>query len=77
MFDGVEIMKNIEFEKCPQEIAKRLYELAKDMDCADYEEEKEKILSELENALYWLKATASNEYNNEYFRTFYQILENI
>lgn len=70
-------MENIEFEKCPQEIAERLYELAKDMDCMDYEEEKETIISELENALYWLKAAASNEYNNEYFRVLYNILERI
>lgn len=68
---------NFEIEKFPDEIANKLFELAKDMDFQDYEEEKKQILSDLENALYYLKAIAENPYNNEYFRTFYRILENI
>lgn len=68
---------NFEIEKHPQEIANKLFELSKDMDFADYEEDKEKILSDLENALYYLKAVAENPYNAEYFRTLYKILENI
>lgn len=67
----------MEFEKYPNEIASRLYELAKDMDYMDYEDEKEQVLNDLENALYYLKAICENEYNDEYFRTFYRILENI
>ena len=68
---------NFNIEKYPQEIANKLYELAKDMDYMDYEEEKEEILRDLENALYYLKAICENPYNNDYFRTFYKILENI
>ena len=64
-------------EKYPQEIANNLYELQKDMDWMDYEEEKEEILQDLENALYYLKALCENPYNNDYFKTFYKILENI
>lgn len=64
-------------EKSIEEIAENLYESAKDMDYMDYEEEKEQIISDLENALYYLKAICENEYNKEYFRTFYKILENI
>lgn len=68
---------NFKIEKFPDEIANKLFELAKDMDFQDYEEEKKQILSDLENALYYLKAVAENPYNNECFRTFYRILENI
>ena len=68
---------NFKIEKFPDEIANKLFELAKDMDFQDYEEEKKQILSDLENALYYLKAVAENPYNNEYFRTLYRILENI
>ena len=65
------------FEKYPQEIAEKLYELSKDMDYMDYEDEKEQVIADLENALYWLKGTAENEHNFDYFRTFYRILERI
>ena len=64
-------------EKHPQEIAERLYELAQDMDWADYEEEKEEIIKQLEDCSYYLKAVAQNPYNSEYFRTFYNILQRI
>lgn len=64
-------------EKYPQEIAERLYELAKDMDYMDYEEEKEQILADLEDALYDLLAIAQNEYNKDCYRTMYNILERI
>lgn len=69
--------KKFNIEKYPQEIADRLYELQKDFDWADYEEEKEEILDDLENAIYYLKSICENEYNNNYFRTFYKVLENI
>ena len=84
MFDfGVDI--NIDFllnkcvlnvEKCPQSIAINLYNLAKDMDFEDYDDE-EQIIVDLENAMYWLKATAENKYNQEFFRTLYRILERL
>ena len=64
-------------EKDEQEIANRLYELAKDMDYMDYEDEKEQVIAELENAIYFLKATAQNQYNKNYFRVLYNILQRI
>lgn len=70
-------MNDYILEKSPAEIAARLYELSKDMDFMDYEDEKEQILSDLENALYYLKAVSENKYNSEYFRTFYRLLERL
>lgn len=67
---------SFEVESYPCEIAEKLIELSKDMDFLDYEDN-EKIKSELENALYYLKAVAENEYDQEYFRTFYKVLENL
>lgn len=64
-------------EKSTQEIAENLYELSKDMDYMDYEEEKESVINELENALYHIKTIAQNEHNQEYFRTLYNILQRI
>lgn len=64
-------------EKSVQEIANKLYELSKDMDYIDYEEEKGQILNDLENAIYYIKSVAQNEYNADYFRTFYNILQRI
>lgn len=63
-------------ESYPCEIAEKLMELSKDMDFLDYEDN-EKIKNELENALYYIKTIAENEYNKEYFRTLYRILENL
>ena len=70
-------MSEILEEKSPQEIAERLYELAKDMDYMDYEEEEEQIKADIENAIYHLRAVAKNEYNFDYFRTFWNILQRI
>ena len=72
-------IKNKQFEivKEPREIAERIYELNSDMDLMDYEEEKEQELSDLENSLYYLKTICQNEYNSNYFRTFYKSLENL
>ena len=70
-------MEDFKIEKSEQEIAINLYELAKDMDYMDYEDEKDQILSDIENTLYYLKAIAQNEYNADYFRTFYNILQAI
>lgn len=63
-------------ESYPCEIAEKLIELSKDMDFLDYEDS-ETIKTELENAIYYLKAVAENEYNSEYFRIFYRVLENL
>ena len=70
-------MNDYIIEKSPKEIALALYESIKDMDCMDYEEEKENVLNDFENALYYLKAVSSNEYNADYFRTFYKALEKL
>ena len=70
-------MDKFEVEKYPQEIAEALYEQAKDMDYMDYEDEKEQVLADLENALYDLKAICENEYNKKCYRTLYKILERI
>lgn len=70
-------MEKFEVEKYPDEIAENLYNAITDMDWMDYEEEKERVIKELTEALYYLKACAKNEYNADYFRTLYRILENI
>ena len=70
-------MNNFEIEKYPQEIAERLYELAKSMGYMVFEDEKEEILCDLEKALYDLMAICQNEYNHKYYTTLYEILEKI
>lgn len=70
-------MKNFEVEKYPQEMAEQLYELTKDMDYMDYEDEKEEVIAELEKALYHLKTVCENEHNQEHFRILYRILERL
>lgn len=70
-------MEKIENIKSVEEISDRLLELAKDIDFMDYEDEQEQIKSDLENMLYWIKTAAQNEYNKDYFRTFYNILQRI
>lgn len=60
-----------------EELTEKLMEYSKDMDAQDYKEEHEKIKNDIENALYNLKAIAQNEYNQDYWRTFWNILQNI
>ena len=67
-------MENI---KSIEEIKERLFELVADMDAHDYEDEKEKIENDLENALYNLREYAKNEYNPDFWRTFWNVLQNI
>ena len=74
--DKMELYKQLN-QKDTMEIAHKLYELAKDMDYMDYEDEKEQILNEIEAGVYYIKTVASNEYNADYFRTFYNILQAI
>lgn len=69
--------RKYKFEKHPCEIAEILYELSEDMDAADYEEEKGKELAELEEALFWIKNAAQNEYNKDYWRTLWNALQNL
>lgn len=61
----------------PREIAEKLYELNCDMDCHDYDETKEENIEQLEDAIYEIKAIAENEYNKEYWKTFYKALEGL
>jgi len=56
------------------EIAQNIYNKAIDMDFQDYKEEKEKEIKEIENALYYIQSCAQNEYNADYFRTFYNAI---
>lgn len=62
-------------EKSIQELANNIYENIKDMDYMDYEESKETTITELENVLYWVKATAQNSYNSDCWRTFWNALQ--
>lgn len=64
-------------EQSIEELANKLYEMAKDMDYMDYEEEKEEEIADIQNALYYLKAVAQNPYNSRYFRTFWNLLQMI
>ena len=70
-------MSEILEERSAEEVAERLYELAKDLDYMDYEDEEEQIKADIENAIYHLKAIAQNEYNADYLRTFYNVLQRI
>lgn len=63
-------MYNVDIDK----IANKLYELTKDLDFADYEENKEQEIRELTDAIYWIKAAAQNEYNANYWRTLFRVL---
>ena len=52
-----------------QAITENLYDSCLDMDLNDYTETAEQDKTQLENALYYIKACAENPYNNDYFRT--------
>lgn len=62
------------YEITPDEIAKTLVKLA---DFGNDIESENQAATDLENALYYLDAIAQNEYNNDYFRTFYNVLAKI
>lgn len=55
-------------KKTSEEIAIKLYELTKDLDCEDYEDTKESDIKTLENAIYNLKlyANSSNDFESLY-----------
>lgn len=65
-------MENI---KSVEELALTLYNNAMDMDFMDYEDTKEKTLNELQEALYQIETIAKNEYNKDYWRTFWNALQ--
>lgn len=61
--------------KSIEELALTLYNNAMDMDFMDYEDTKEKTLNELQEALYQIESIAKNEYNKDYWRTFWNALQ--
>lgn len=73
--DALEMENNMEeLKRYPEncyydisDIAEQLIELSN----LDMPEE---LKTELENALYWIRSAAQNEYNNDYFRVFYNVL---
>lgn len=65
-------MENI---KSVEELALTLYNNAMDMNFMDYEDTKEQTLNELQEALYQIEAIAKNEYNKDYWRTFWNALQ--
>lgn len=67
-------MELLEDKSC-EEIAQTLYNYAEDMDYLDYEETREQTENELINALEQIKAIAKNEYNSDYWRTFWNALQ--
>lgn len=62
------------YEITTEEIAEKLYELAKDMDYMDYEDTKEKDLADLEYSVYTVKLYARH---NKSFELLYKILERL
>ena len=59
------------------EMAEKLYDMAQDMDYMDYEENKEQEIKDICDYLYHLKCISQNEYNHNYFRTFWNVLQRI
>ena len=62
-------------DKSCEEIAQILYNYAEDMDYLDYKETREQTENELINALEQIKTIAKNEYNSNYWRTFWNALQ--
>ena len=60
-----------------EEVAHNLYESMKDMDYMDYEDTKEETINQIIDVLYHLKTVAQNEYNQDYFRTLWNCLQQI
>ena len=58
-------------------IANVLYNMSIDMDFSDYQEEKEKEIKDIIEALYQLKAICENPYNSDFYRTFLFCLQRI
>lgn len=76
-------MELLEDKSC-EEIAQILYNYAENMDYLDYEEtilmkllDREQTENELINALEQIKTIAKNEYNNNYWRTFWNALQHL
>ena len=61
----------------PDGMAENLYNLCCDMDKSDYDDTKDKIISDITDAIYNIKAIAQNQYNSDYWRTFYSCLQSI
>lgn len=61
----------------PETIAQALYNTACDFDFSDYEENREKDISDLIECLYQIKAISENPYNANFYRTFLFCLDRI
>lgn len=64
-----EKLKNFQENNCygVEDVVEKLIELSN-------LESNEELKNELEEVVYYLKAVAQNEYNNDYFRVFYNVL---
>lgn len=69
-------MNNLYYEDL-EEVAIKIYNNCSDLDYKDYEELKEREIKDITDALYQIKAIAENEYNSDYWRTFYNALKSI
>ena len=67
-------MELLEDKSC-EKIAQTLYNYAEDMNYLDYEETREQTENELINVLEQIKTIAKNEYNSNYWRTFWNALQ--
>lgn len=66
-------MFNVEYY--PEDITEKLLYLTERIDAEP--EKRKQVNQEITDCLYWIKAAAGNEYNQDYWRTFYRTLENI
>lgn len=61
----------------PETIAQALYKMACDLDFSDYEENREKDISDLIECISQIKAISENPYNANFYRTFLFCLDRI
>lgn len=66
-------MFNVEYY--PEDIAENMLYLTERIDTEP--EKRKQVNQEITDCLYWIQAAAGNEYNQDYWRTFYRTLENI
>ena len=67
-------MELLEDKSC-EKIAQTLYNYAEDMNYLDYEETREQTENELIKEIEQIKTIAKNEYNSNYWRTFWNALQ--
>ena len=66
-------MFNVEYY--PEDITEKLLYLTERIDTEP--KKRKQVEREIIDCLYWIQAAAGNEYNQDYWRTFYKTLENI